>query len=183
MFSIYIRSMEVRESEIVSSGTLVFPGHLLGTAAGAPDQTLGRVLSIYLPPNASFRDIGCRFWLSLTPFLTSVAPLGHVTFCRFFCHRPCGLSNVAHIPFTKNSPPSPPLSTRQKPLPSTACGSLPDNGVASIIMEFLSLIKRRWPLPFSSTFARESTGEHHLILDPLGLPGATRTKRTTAWAY
>jgi hypothetical protein len=27
-----------------------------------------------IPLNASFRDIGHRFWLSLTPFLTSVAP-------------------------------------------------------------------------------------------------------------
>jgi hypothetical protein len=39
-----------------------------------------------LPLNSSFRDIGRSFRQSLPPFLTPVAPRGHVTCYHSFCH-------------------------------------------------------------------------------------------------
>ena len=51
---------------------------------------------------------------------------------------------------------------------------LPINDIANIVMEFLSMIKKGWPLPFTFTFCKRfhqrplfRLAIHHLIDDPL----------------
>jgi hypothetical protein len=141
--------------------------------------------------NSRFRDIGHCFRRSLPLLLTPVAPCGHVI--RTY------LSVKTRTP---SIPKTTPLFGVHRPSLTVFLFLPPVNDTASIMMEFLSLIKKGRPLPFAFILCKRlqrllfrtaihsltydplpalSTSSSHLLPDlaPFRLLGATQTQRTT----
>jgi hypothetical protein len=88
-----------------------------------------------LQHNSRFWDIGRRFQRSLPLLLTHFAPCSYVI--------------RTYLSVENRTPPLPGIP-KNDPL----LFLLPVNDTASIIMEFLSLIKKRRPLPFAFTLCK-----------------------------